>query len=366
MEDFDLIGLSYYPFWHGTFNDLKQSMEKLVDRYKKPIVLVETAHAWRKLEGGFINEAQERIAGVPATPAGQKQVLDLVMHINSSLPSGMGRGIYYWEPLCTANTSAGSWAENMSLLDEEGRVLEGIEAFLFEPEDAHYDRLAFLYPLRDITVTQGESYRLQKEISALFYDGEILRYPISWSAEASEVDTEAVGHHTLSGYVAELDQTVTVSLIVTREVRLENSIEDSNFEDGLTRWTVTQTRGEADLSIMPEFIDPFPAPPLNAVRIESKSSFELCLAQQAYAPVAGRYRFEAELCGTDTTGVDVRLFAESQDGQADLRVHLVEHDWQTFSIEVDLEADTELKLGVRIQASPMYMMLRKPAFYRLD
>ncbi len=102
------------------------------------------------------------------------------------------------------------------------------------------------------------------------------------------------------------------------------------------------------------------------MRIESKSSFELCLAQQAYAPVAGRYRFEAELCGTDTTGVDVRLFAESQDEQADLRVHLVEHDWQTFSIEVDLDADTELRLGVRIQASPMYMMLRKPTFYRLD
>ena len=27
--DFDLIGLSYYPFWHGTYTDLKETMERL-------------------------------------------------------------------------------------------------------------------------------------------------------------------------------------------------------------------------------------------------------------------------------------------------------------------------------------------------
>ena len=48
LEDFDLIGLSYYPFWHGTFTDLKETMTKLIQDYKKPIMVVETAHAWRK------------------------------------------------------------------------------------------------------------------------------------------------------------------------------------------------------------------------------------------------------------------------------------------------------------------------------
>ena len=91
LEDFDLIGLSYYPFWHGTFTDLKETMTKLIQDYKKPIMVVETAHAWRKSAHGFIDEQQEKIAGFPATPAGQKQVLDLVANIVASLPDEMGQ-----------------------------------------------------------------------------------------------------------------------------------------------------------------------------------------------------------------------------------------------------------------------------------
>ena len=67
-------------------------------------MVVETAHAWRKSAHGFIDEQQEKIAGFPATPAGQKQVLDLVANIVASLPDEMGQGIYYWEPICVRKT----------------------------------------------------------------------------------------------------------------------------------------------------------------------------------------------------------------------------------------------------------------------
>lgn len=60
LMDFDIIGLSYYPFWHGTFCDLKSTMEQLVHAYHKPIVIAETAHAWRNSTKGFIDEAQEK------------------------------------------------------------------------------------------------------------------------------------------------------------------------------------------------------------------------------------------------------------------------------------------------------------------
>lgn len=70
LIDFDVIGLSYYPFWHGTFMDLKDTTMRLIQDFGKPIMVVETAHAWRKSNKGFIDEQQEKIAGIPATPAG--------------------------------------------------------------------------------------------------------------------------------------------------------------------------------------------------------------------------------------------------------------------------------------------------------
>ena len=117
LSDFDVIGLSYYPFWHGTFNDLKETTKKLIQDFKKPIILAETAHAWRKSKNGFIDEAQEKIAGFAASPLGQRMVLDMDNTIMASLPDKMGRGIYYWEPLCIPRGDEGGWAENMGILD---------------------------------------------------------------------------------------------------------------------------------------------------------------------------------------------------------------------------------------------------------
>lgn len=68
LMEFDLIGLSYYPFWHGTFADLKETLERLAADYGKPLMVVETAHAWRRGKEGFIDQEQERIAGIEASP----------------------------------------------------------------------------------------------------------------------------------------------------------------------------------------------------------------------------------------------------------------------------------------------------------
>ena len=38
---FDVIGLSYYPKWHGTLDDLRDNLNDLVRRYKKDIIVVE-------------------------------------------------------------------------------------------------------------------------------------------------------------------------------------------------------------------------------------------------------------------------------------------------------------------------------------
>jgi beta-galactosidase len=38
---FDVIGLSYYPKWHGTLDDLRDNMNDLLRRYNKDLIVVE-------------------------------------------------------------------------------------------------------------------------------------------------------------------------------------------------------------------------------------------------------------------------------------------------------------------------------------
>ena len=42
------IGLSWYPFWHGTLEQLRANLDATAARYGKPIVVVETTYPWRE------------------------------------------------------------------------------------------------------------------------------------------------------------------------------------------------------------------------------------------------------------------------------------------------------------------------------
>ena len=99
---------------------------------------------------GFIDEEQEKIAGFPATPEGQKQVVDIVMNIVASLPEEMGQGVYYWEPLCVPDGQS-SWNESMGILAEDGTVMEAVKSFLFTREQACPNKIAKIYQPKVIT-----------------------------------------------------------------------------------------------------------------------------------------------------------------------------------------------------------------------
>ena len=67
---FDIIGLSYYPRWHGTLEDLDANLLDLIERYHKPLNVVEYSDYKREIH-------------------------DMVFN----LPNKMGKGAAIWEPL---------------------------------------------------------------------------------------------------------------------------------------------------------------------------------------------------------------------------------------------------------------------------
>lgn len=42
-EDFEIIGLSYYPFWHGSLQMLNDNMNDIAERYGKDLVIAEVS-----------------------------------------------------------------------------------------------------------------------------------------------------------------------------------------------------------------------------------------------------------------------------------------------------------------------------------
>lgn len=91
--DFDVIGFSYYPWWHGSLMDLRENLAFTANRYHKDIIIVETAYNWRPAR-----ETADRIGPFPETPEGQRDFLDELTRIALQTPDQRCKGIFWWEP----------------------------------------------------------------------------------------------------------------------------------------------------------------------------------------------------------------------------------------------------------------------------
>ena len=153
--DYDIIGASYYPYWHGTPEELFENLEAS-KRFGKELMVVELGYGFTTK--GYVQGGEERrlvidperayIPGFtekyPVTPEGQESfVRDF---LDKAREHGIS-GVYYWEPLwlpgegiCWASeagqayiheegkSTANEWA-NQCLFDYEGRKLPAFDAY---------------------------------------------------------------------------------------------------------------------------------------------------------------------------------------------------------------------------------------------
>jgi arabinogalactan endo-1,4-beta-galactosidase len=122
---YDMIGISYYPSWHGTIEDLKENLHYIATELKKDVMVVETAYPYTT--GKWYKPPEE--PPFPLTPQGQYDLLHTVTKAVLETPDKRGCGVCYWFPESVPVARRG-WMEGTSaLFDPNGNVLMGARAF---------------------------------------------------------------------------------------------------------------------------------------------------------------------------------------------------------------------------------------------
>lgn len=134
---FDVIGLSDYPWWQGSLQQLAANLSSLAEAYHKPIIVVETGFPWSSQSIGTngrnydAKETETKVLHFAATPEGQAQYMQQLIATIRATPNGLGGGVFYWAAAWVHNASwdAPSWSkdwEHRALFDEKGNTLPAL------------------------------------------------------------------------------------------------------------------------------------------------------------------------------------------------------------------------------------------------
>ncbi|MCX6235620.1 MAG: glycosyl hydrolase 53 family protein [Bacteroidetes bacterium] len=138
--DFDIIGISYYPFWHGKdLESMKNALTSLSNVSGKEILIAETAYpftlGWNDWTNNIIGTADQLVSGYPATPQGQASFMLAMKEAIRSVNKGIG--FCYWGGEWIAfkgpqSTNGSNW-ENLTLFDFDNKALPVMSVFKKEP-----------------------------------------------------------------------------------------------------------------------------------------------------------------------------------------------------------------------------------------
>ncbi len=135
--DYDVFGVSYYPFWHGTLENLSEVLSYINERYGKRVMVLETSYAYTPEDTDFspntISASSDVARPYPYTVQGQADSIRDVIQTVASVKGGIG--VCYWEG-CWIAVPGGSKGANEWLWQANGSGWASSYAAEYDPEDA--------------------------------------------------------------------------------------------------------------------------------------------------------------------------------------------------------------------------------------
>ena len=268
--DYDIVGLSFYPYWHGTMEDLKNAITHVRNTYGKKVYVAENAYCYTSEDGdgsaNSIKGTDDLAEGYSASVQGQANE---VRDVCAAASEAGAEGIFYWEgtwiPVgpADADNSAiwekygSGWAssyaggydpkdagqyyggsswDNQAMFDFTGHPLASLNIFKYLKFGATAPLAIDTIPEIVVSCNIGAEVKLPDTVSIIYNDRSEEQVPVTWDAEdIAAIDTENGGEFTIAG---SLDEGTEVTAIVT--VERVNYVQNPGFEDADTSmWTVT-------------------------------------------------------------------------------------------------------------------------------
>ena len=337
--DYDVFGTSYYPYWHGTLDNLQNVLNTIAETYNKKVMVLETSYCFNTENTDFYNntigEGSDVYKPFPFTVAGQANSVSSIIEVMSKISDHRGIGVCYWEGAwITVGTNsydenfakweqygsgwassyagsydpkdAGQWyggcsVENQAFFDKTGHPLESLKVWGLVRK-GNTDVPKYIDGVSDTMVTfnTDDDIALPETVDVVYNDNSKSAIGVTWESFDIEAARKAGnGDYVINGVAADEAKTKVKCFLSIRE---PNYIANCSFdEDDMSMWKVTNN-SSTDFNPNYYKAEPTGENPKTGAKAfawwgKNANSVNFDLEQELSIKNSGTYKYQASFTG---------------------------------------------------------------------
>ena len=340
--DYDVFASSYYPYWHGTLDNLALVLTDIAKTYGKKVMVMETSYAYTPedtdFNGNTISDGGAIIKNYPFTVQGQaNNVYDVTDTIVNKTASGIG--VVYWEGTWISvgtnsweenhekwETYGSGWAssfaktydandagkyyggnavDNQAMFDAYGHPLESLKVFKLM-------RTGNEIPLRadaleDVTIIcdLNAPLLLPDTVNAVMTDNSKTAILVTWNLTAEmdeKMHSSGPEMYVVEGNAGGMTAKAYVSMVEY------NYLTDYSFEDGGENWVFTDLKKADELYVEDKKSDSLTGTKHAHFWSAGKNTVEFTLEQTLSDLPEGKYALTASIMGGDAGNTEIYAY----------------------------------------------------------
>lgn len=342
--DYDVFASSYYPYWHGTLENLSNVLSGINQKYGKKVMVMETSYAYTAEDSDFsgntISDGGTIVKDYPFTVQGQANCVRNVIETVAKIPGGIG--VCYWEGTWIT-VGHDSWEENSAKWEQFGSGWASSYAAGYDPNDAgkYYggcavDNQAVFDPygkpleslrvfnlcrygnetpiladaLEDVTLSfdVNKPIILPQQVNAIMTDDSKSPVDVRWNVSQEELAAMSSGGVGKYEIVGSADGKTVKAYIAVVEY---NYLTNAGFEDGNTNgWIITEHGKASELFVENKLTDSLSGTWHMHFWSPNVDSVAFNLEQQVFGLSSGLYKFSMSIMGGDAGVTDIYIYVK--------------------------------------------------------
>ena len=343
--DYDVFASSYYPFWHGTLENLSNVLTRIHETYGKKVMVIETSYAYTAedtdFNGNTISDGSSGIVkNYPYTVQGQADSVRDVINCVANIPGGIG--VCYWEGTWISvgqnsweennqkwETFGSGWAsshaagydpndagkyyggcavDNQAMFDAKGQPLESLRIFNLVRYGNEAEVKADALEDVILTVDVGKPIQLPTTVNAIMTDRSKQAIEVTWDvtdAELADMASGGAGKYEITGTAGGMRALLHLTVMEF------NYLQNDSFEVGdLTGWTLTELGSADELYVEDKITDSLTGQFHMHFWSAAAGSVKFTLEQTVENLEAGSYKFSISIMGGDSGESEIYAYVK--------------------------------------------------------